>query len=63
MIFAEIAAFFFAVCTPSDNRDPSQECLRWLHECWVYEMQQGKHPDPFFHAEVCSELLPPELVE
>jgi hypothetical protein len=29
--------------------------LRQMNECFVYQMQQGKNPDPWFHAEVCSE--------
>jgi hypothetical protein len=53
MIFAEIAAFFIAVCTTDAGVE--QKCLRQMHECWIYEMQQGKNPDPWFHAEVCSE--------
>ena len=54
MIFAEIAAFFIAVCT-TDAGAVDQKCLRQMHECFIYEMQQGKNPDPWFHAEVCSE--------
>ena len=53
MIFAEIAAFFIAVCTTDAGVD--QKCLRQMNECFVYQMQQGKNPDPWFHAEVCSE--------
>jgi hypothetical protein len=54
MIFAEIAAFFIAVCT-TDAGNVDQKCLRQMHECWIYEMSQGKNPDPWFWGEVCSE--------
>ncbi len=53
MIFAEIAAFFIAVCT-TDAGNVDTKCLRQMHECWIYEMQSGTH-DAWFHAEVCSE--------
>ena len=54
MIFVEIAAFFIAVCT-TDTGSADQKCLRQMHECWIYEMSQGKNPDPWFWGEVCSE--------
>jgi len=53
MIFAEIAAFFLLVCTTDAGVD--QKCLRQMHECFVYQMQSGTNPDPWFYGEVCSE--------
>jgi hypothetical protein len=53
MIIAEIAAFFLLVCTTDTGVD--QKCLRQMHECFVYQMQSGTNPDPWFHAENCSE--------
>ncbi len=54
MIITEIAAFFIAVCT-TDAGNVDQKCLRQMNECWIYSMQSGTNPDPWFHAENCSE--------
>lgn len=60
MIFAEIAAFFVAVCTPMSGT-PSQECVDWMFSCWVEQLETGR--EPWHGAEVCSELLDPEKVK
>lgn len=60
MIFTEIAAFFAAVCTPMSGQ-PTAECMDWMFSCWVEQLETGR--EAWHGAEVCSELLPPDLVK
>ena len=51
------------VCQVSPQATPAQECVRWMYDCQIYELQMspdGRTLD--FIQEKCSEELPPELI-
>jgi hypothetical protein len=50
------------VCQATPQATPAQECVRWMYDCQIYELQMSDGRSLEFIQEQCSEELPPELI-
>jgi hypothetical protein len=56
MILLPLLQWSLLICQPTPPAQPQQECLMWVYDCLVYELQSGKSPDDSF--ETCATDLP-----